>query len=69
MNTLQSTGLSDERVKISEIPTIEYKDFQRYCDIAGKVFRDELTSVDYVAYRSQYGRTRSEEHTSELQSH
>lgn len=60
MNTLQSTGLSDERVKISEILTIEYKDFQRYCDIAGKVFRDELTSVDYVAYRSQYGRTRDE---------
>lgn len=60
MNVLQFADLSDKRTRISEIPTSEYEDFKRYCDIAGKIFLDELTSVDYVAYRSQYGRSREE---------
>lgn len=60
MAVLEFTDLNKERVKIADILTTEYEDFQRYCDITGKVFRDELTSVDYVAYRSQYGHTRDE---------
>lgn len=60
METLDFTGLNYERIKISEILTSEYMDFQKYCNITGKVFCDELTAVDYVAYRSQYGHTRDE---------
>lgn len=60
MNVLQFADMSDKRMRISAIPASEYEDFKRYCDIAGKVFVDELTSIDYVAYRSQYGRSRED---------
>lgn len=47
-------------LKIVDIVPIEYKDFLTYCNIIGKIFSHEITSVDYVAYRSQFGRDKSE---------
>lgn len=46
------------RVKIADILSSQYSDFIEYCQNAGKEFRDELTSVDFVAYRSQSGTSR-----------
>ena len=49
-----------QHLKIVDIVPIEYKDFLTYCNITGKIFSYEITSVDYVAYRSQFGRDKSE---------
>lgn len=53
-------SLLSARVKVTDALTTEYEDFGRYCEIAGKVYCDELTPVDFIAYRSQYGRSRDD---------
>ncbi len=47
-------------IKIADIITSEYEDFKTYCEIAGKFYFDEITPVDYIAYRSQFGRSKTE---------
>lgn len=47
-------------IKIADIIPTEYQDFLSYCNIAGKVFTSDITAVDYVAYRSQFGREKSD---------
>ena len=47
-------------IKIADIIPNEYQDFLSYCTIAGKVFTSDITAVDYVAYRSQFGREKSD---------
>lgn len=47
-------------VKIVDLVPIEYDDFLRYCSGVGKVFCDELSTVDYVTYRSQFGREKKQ---------
>lgn len=48
------------RIKIADIVPNEFEDFLTYCSIANKIFPDEITSVDFIAYRSQFGREKSE---------
>lgn len=56
------THSSESRLhtKIIDIVPLEYADFLTYCSIAEKQFSDEITPVDYVAYRSQFGRDKIE---------
>ena len=44
--------------KIEEVLTTEYSDFLEFCSMSGKIFVTELTSVDFIAYRSGYGQSR-----------
>lgn len=46
-------------VRISDILKNEHIDFLEYCALAGKEFVGDLTSTDYVAYRTQFGVQRS----------
>lgn len=48
------------QIKITDVIPDEYEDFLHYCTIAGRVYTDEITQVDLIAYRSQFGRTKSE---------
>lgn len=52
--------ISANQNKITDVIPTEYEDFLHYCSIAGRVYTDEITQVDLIAYRSQYGRTKSE---------
>ncbi len=45
-------------IKIKDILTTEYADFLEFCSVSGKVFVSELTSVDYIAFRSSYGQSK-----------
>lgn len=45
-------------IKIEDILTTEYTDFLEFCSVSGKVFVSELTSVDYIAFRSSYGQSK-----------
>lgn len=55
---MMSSG--QHHIRIADLVPTEYEDFLRYCSNTGKIFSDELTTVDYVAYRSQCGRDKSE---------
>lgn len=55
-----SSSETKKHIKITDIISIEYEDFLMYCNNVGKMFSDEITPVDYVAYRSRYGRDKSE---------
>ncbi len=56
---MHSSG-KQQHIKIADIVPVKFEDFLTYCSIAGKMFSDEITPVDYVAYRSQFGRDKSE---------
>lgn len=45
-------------IKIEDVLTTEYADFLEFCSVSGKVFVSELTSVDYIAFRSSYGQSK-----------
>lgn len=45
-------------IKIEDVLTIEYADFLEFCSLSGKVFVSELTSVDYIAFRSSYDQSK-----------
>lgn len=47
-----------ERKTIFDIIGYDYPEFASFCSNAGKIYPDDLTSADYVAFRSQYGVTR-----------
>ena len=56
--------MSQSAISVSDIITTQYSDFLSYCEEAGKVFVSDLTNVDFVAFRSRYGRSR--EYVAEL---
>lgn len=45
-------------IKIEDVLTSEYADFLEFCSVSGKAFVSELTSVDYIAFRSSYGQSK-----------
>lgn len=50
-------------IKIEDVLTTEYADFLEFCSVSGKVFASELTSVDYIAFRSSYGQSKDRVNT------
>lgn len=44
--------------KLSDILGDEYTDFFEYCKTANKVFSEDLTTADYIAYRTKFKKTR-----------
>ena len=45
-------------IRIEDVLTTEYADFLEFCSVSEKVFVSELTSVDYIAFRSSYGQSK-----------
>lgn len=56
--------MSNSPVRISDILKTEYRDFVDFCSASSKLFVYELTGIDYVAFRTSYGRSR--EYVSEI---
>ena len=50
--------MHDKQVKIKDVITIEYEDFLSYCAASGKEYAEEITNVDFVAFRTISGRSR-----------
>lgn len=46
------------KVRIDDVITSEYSDFLSYCSSASKVFISELSNIDFVAFRTSFGKTR-----------
>ena len=47
--------MDDNRSKISDIFSNDFHDFVDFCHSMDKRYADELTSIDFVAYRTEYG--------------
>ena len=45
-------------IRITDVITTQYADFLSYCADAGREYLSDLSEVDYVAFRSRYGRSR-----------
>lgn len=60
IETVSDISATLSRIKISDIVPHRYDDFVSYCSIVGKRFADEITANDYTAYRSQFGREKSD---------
>ncbi len=41
------------RIRINDILSSKYPDFCAYCEVSGKVFVSELSTVDFVAFRTR----------------
>ena len=50
--------MDNNSLKIRDIIPREYSDFLDYCSVSGKLFVNEVTPVDFVAFRTQAGCTR-----------
>ena len=50
--------MDNKQVKIKDVITTEYGDFLSYCETSGKVFIEELTNVDFIAFRTISGQSR-----------
>ena len=47
-----------DRVRIADVISTEYSDFLSFCSRSGKMFISELTTVDFVAFRTSSGQSR-----------
>ena len=50
--------MSNSPIKITDVLKTEYADFLDFCSTSGKLFVNELTGIDYVAFRTSYSRSR-----------
>ena len=50
--------MDNNSIKIRDVIPREYSDFLDYCSVCGKLFVNEVTPVDFVAFRTQAGCTR-----------
>ena len=50
--------MDNKQVKIKDVITTEYGDFLSYCETSEKVFIEELTNVDFIAFRTISGQPR-----------
>ena len=48
----------NNEIRIDDVITSEYSDFLSYCSSASKVFISELSNIDFVAFRTSFGKTR-----------
>ena len=52
-------GQSDPKLaKIIDVVSTEYSEFLAYCAESGKTYVSDVTSVDYVAFRTRYGKSK-----------
>lgn len=59
-NSRKDEVVMEKRFLIEEKIQDEYKNFLEYCGDSGKIFVDELTETDFVAYRTKYAVSREE---------
>ena len=52
--------MNENTVRLSDVFQSNYSDFLEFCSEAGKTYLSELTNVDFVAYRTSRGLSRSQ---------